>query len=95
MQTRLFYTYRVFMIYFAVVGIIITMISFAVSGTITNPIKRLTESVKAIGHGDFDRKIEVDTKDEVGVLGERFNEMQDNLKVYMDNIKKVTPKRNV
>ena len=93
MQTRLFYTYRVFMIYFAVVGIIITMISFAVSGTITNPIKRLTESVKAIGQGDFDRKIEVDTKDEVGVLGERFNEMQDNLKVYMDNIKKVTAEK--
>ena len=93
MQDRLFATYRMFMIFFALVGIIITMISFAVSGTITNPIKKLTANVKAIGQGDFDRKIPVDTQDEVGMLAERFNEMQDNLKVYMENITKVTAEK--
>ena len=93
MQSRLFNTYMMFMIYFAIVGIIITMISFAVSGTITNPIKHLTENVKAIGQGDFDRKIPVESGDEVGLLAQRFNEMQDNLKIYMENIKQVTAEK--
>ena len=93
MQSRLFGTYRLFLIYFAIVGIIITMISYAVSGTITNPINHLTQNVKAIGQGDFDRKIPVESGDEVGMLAGRFNEMQDNLKVYMENIKQVTAEK--
>ncbi len=93
MQNKLFGTYRMFMIFFAIVGIIITMISFAVSGTITNPIKKLTEGVSHIGEGDFDRKIPVESGDEVGILAEKFNEMQDNLKIYMDNITKVTAEK--
>ena len=93
MQDELFSTYRMFMIYFAIVGILITLISFAVTGTITRPIQRLTENVKAIGQGDFDRKIPIESGDEIGMLSERFNEMQDNLKVYMENITKVTAEK--
>ena len=93
MQEELFYTYRVFMIYFAIVGILITLISFAVTGTITRPIQKLTENVKAIGQGDFDHKIPIESGDEIGLLSQRFNEMQDNLKAYMENITKVTAEK--
>ncbi len=93
MQDELFSTYRLFLIYFAIEGILITLISFAVTGTITRPIQKLTENVKAIGQGDFDRKIPIDSGDEIGMLSQRFNEMQDNLKAYMENITRVTAEK--
>jgi sigma-B regulation protein RsbU (phosphoserine phosphatase) len=66
------------------------MMSFVVSGTITRPIQELSLNVQHIGKGDFDKKIPVVSRDEVGDLALKFNEMQDNLKEYMENIKKVT-----
>ncbi len=93
MQEKLFQINRLFMIYFAIVGIVIIMISFAVAGTITRPIQRLAKSVKGIGEGNFEQKIEVESGDEIGKLAERFNEMQDNLKSYLENIKTVTAEK--
>ena len=93
MQERLTNVNRLFVIYFAVVGIILIMISFAVSGTITRPIQSLAENVANIGHGDFDRKITVESGDEIGQLAERFNRMQDDLRAYMENIRAVTAEK--
>ena len=90
MQAKLSNIYRWFMIFFAVVGILVIMSSFAVAGTITRPIQKLTASVHDIGEGNFDKKVPVESKDEVGELASKFNEMQDNLKTYMENIRKVT-----
>ncbi len=93
MQIKLHNINRLFMIYFAIVGIVVIMISFAVAGTITRPIQRLAKSVKGIGEGNFEQKISVESGDEVGKLAERFNEMQDNLKAYLENIKSVTAEK--
>ncbi|MBE5906417.1 MAG: HAMP domain-containing protein, partial [Lachnospiraceae bacterium] len=93
MQKRLFQIFRVFMLYFAIIGIVVIMLSFAVAGTITRPIQKLTSSVREIGEGNFEQKIEVQSKDEVGQLAARFNEMQDNLKDYMENIRRVTAEK--
>lgn len=93
MQKLLFAIFRMFIIFFAVVGIAIIMLSFAVSGTITRPIEELAVNAQAIGEGNFDHKIAVRSKDEVGQLAKRFNEMQDNLKHYLDHLKKVTAER--
>jgi len=93
MQKKLFGIYRWFMLYFAIIGIVVIMLSFAVSGTITRPIQKLAASVQGIGEGNFDQKIEVTSRDEIGQLGKRFNEMQDNLKDYMEDIKRVTAEK--
>ncbi|MBQ9390332.1 MAG: SpoIIE family protein phosphatase, partial [Synergistaceae bacterium] len=93
MQKLLFAILRLFMIFFAVIGIIVIMLSFAVSGTITRPIEELTVSVHEVGEGNFDSKIPVRSKDEVGQLAKRFNEMQTNLKNYLDNLRKVTAEK--
>lgn len=90
MQAKLSNVFRFFIIFFAIVGIVVIMISFAVSGTITRPIQRLTASVHDIGKGNFEMKIPIESGDEVGELAGKFNEMQDNLKEYMENIKRVT-----
>ena len=93
MQEKLFGIYRLFMIYFAIIGIIVIMISFAVSGTITRPIQKLSKNVQAIGKGNFNQKIPVESNDEVGQLALRFNDMQDDLKAYVRNIEEVTAEK--
>ncbi len=93
MQAILFNVFKLFMIYFAIVGILIVIISFTVSGTITRPIQRLTKSIQSIGEGNFDHKIMVESGDEVGQLARKFNNMQDDLKAYMENITQVTAEK--
>ena len=93
MQKLLFNIFRLFMIFFAIIGIIVIMLSFAVSGTITRPIEELAVSVHEVGEGNFDKKISVKSSDEVGQLAKRFNEMQDNLRDYLENIKRVTAEK--
>lgn len=46
-----------------------------VGRTIARPILRLTEVVNEIGAGRLDRRIAVDSRDEVGQLGMAFNDM--------------------
>ncbi|MBR0284090.1 MAG: SpoIIE family protein phosphatase, partial [Selenomonadaceae bacterium] len=93
MQKRLLGINRMFMIYFALIGLIVIMTSFAVAGTITRPIQRLAANIKEIGEGHFDKKIEVTSRDEVGQLGARFNEMQDSLHHYTEHLKKITAEK--
>lgn len=45
----------------------------------TRPIQALTEGVAAVGKGDFSRRIEVTTQDELGQLSSAFNAMSDQL----------------
>ena len=93
MQDQIFNILRLFMIFFSIIGITVVMTSFAVTGTITRPIQRLASSVLKIGKGEFNEKIPVESGDEVGQLADRFNTMQDDLKNYMQNIKKVTAEK--
>ncbi|HCA21021.1 MAG TPA: hypothetical protein DEO87_01435, partial [Lachnospiraceae bacterium] len=93
MQDQIFNILRLFMIFFSIMGITVVMTSFAVTGTITRPIQRLASSVLKIGKGEFNEKIPVESGDEVGQLADRFNTMQDDLKNYMQNIKKVTAEK--
>lgn len=82
-----------FIIFFAIVGIMVIMISFAVSGSITKPIQELSKNVERIGKGEFDRKIEVESSDEVGKLAAAFNNMLDDLHDYIDQITAITAEK--
>ena len=93
MQKLLFDIFRMFIVFFAITGIAVIMFSFAVSGTITRPIEELAVNAQDIGEGNFDHKISVRSKDEVGQLARRFNEMQDNLKNYLNHLKKITAEK--
>lgn len=82
-----------FIIFFAICGIIVIMISFAVSGSITRPIQKLARNVKQIGKGEFDKKVEVESADEIGNLAEAFNHMLDDLNTYFEQIKTITAEK--
>ncbi len=55
--------------------------AYAVTTSITRPLKRLKESVNSLAKGDSFEKVQVETGDEVGELAASFNTMADSLKM--------------
>jgi two-component system sensor histidine kinase VicK len=75
-----------------VLGLVISLLlSFLLSKTMITPIGRLTDGLKRVAAGDFSRKLEVTSRDEIGVLTESFNSMAQQLQ---DTIAAVENERN-
>ncbi len=75
-----------------VFGLVISvLLSFLLSRTIATPIRRLTEGAMRVARGDFSNKIEVSSRDEIGVLTDTFNDMAGQLQ---DTIRQVENERN-
>ncbi len=54
--------------------------SFTLANYMVNPIKALVHGVREIGRGNFDQRIEIKSRDEIGELTEAFNQMAKDLK---------------
>ena len=68
-------------------GLLISiLLSFLLSKTMVTPIQRLTEGAMRVAKGDFSRKIEVDSQDEIGVLTDTFNDMAGQLRETLDQV---------
>lgn len=65
-------------------------ISADVSKKFVEPINELSDGVREIASGNFDKKLEIHTNDEIEHLATCFNSMTDELKNYMANVMKVT-----
>ncbi len=68
------------MIMIIVIGVIIgaavmILISYGITNLITQPINRLTEAAKKIAAGNYEEKIYISQKDQIGELAEAFNSM--------------------
>ncbi len=77
------------------IGFLLTlMISFMLSVSITRPLKELKNGALKIASGDFSARVNVRTKDEVGVLAGTFNQMAADLaasiqaKIYQERVAK-------
>jgi len=51
-----------------------------ISQFVNRPIKKLITGVTELGEGNLDKKIEIDSRDEVGMLAQSFNKMTVDLK---------------
>lgn len=56
------------------------IIIYIISIRYTKPIDTLAETAKKVAQGDFDQKIEIERKDEIGKIAESFNFMIQKLK---------------
>lgn len=73
-------------------GLVISvLLSFLLSKTMVTPIQRLTEGAMRVAEGDFSHKIEVASRDEIGVLTDTFNDMARQLQ---DTLRQVENERN-
>ena len=71
--------------------VIVILLSFLLSKTITNPVAKLTNTATKIAAGNFDDGIVVESNDEIGVLTQTFNEMAVTLK---DTLNAIEGERN-
>lgn len=56
---------------------------------LTYRLRDMTTTVMAFEHGQLEKRVKIDSKDEIGVLGSSFNQMADTLVSNMDEIKQV------
>lgn len=72
------------------VGLILILglfvVAFLLANQISRPIRRLTQIAERVSMGDLDEHVEVNTRDEVGILAEAFNSMTIQLRELIDNL---------
>jgi signal transduction histidine kinase len=66
------------------------VLAYRISSLITKPISRLVEAAQSIQRGNFSTKIDIKTKDEIGVLAFAFNKMAVCLKEKIQEIKRLS-----
>jgi len=70
------------LILYATLGIVVVMLASALflSITVHRPVQRLREGTQQISAGQFDYRIPLTSKDEIGELARAFNEMTESLR---------------
>lgn len=90
-------TITYFVILTVTLFIIILIISFFIakflSKKITIPLNNLAKEARKIGKGALKRKININSKDEIGDLANSFNKMTKDLVIYMRNFKKTVKEK--
>jgi putative nucleotidyltransferase with HDIG domain len=64
------------------------LISMFAARSISNPVKTLTETSRAIAKGDFSRRVELKSRTEIGELAATFNSMSSDLERLVFDLKR-------
>lgn len=70
--------------------ILAIILSYIASARLTKPLASLVELTQKASKGDLTVKSDYQSEDEIGVLSTSFNNMIDNMKILIFNIKEVT-----
>ncbi|MBQ4404525.1 MAG: SpoIIE family protein phosphatase [Selenomonadaceae bacterium] len=73
--------------------IILFLMSTGLARRFVKPIHELSDGVRDIASGNLDKKLDIETGDEIEHLAVTFNAMTDELKTYMANLTKATAER--
>ncbi|MBI1820830.1 MAG: PAS domain-containing protein [Nitrospirae bacterium] len=73
----------------------IIFFSWLISRSIINPIKHLVSAMDRVGQNQAYSKVPITTHDEIGYLGDRFNEMIDNISEKDDQLKEMYLKEQI
>lgn len=78
-----------------IIGLVISvLLSFLLSKSMIVPIERLTDGAEHVAEGDFSRRLEVTSRDEIGVLTKTFNNMADVLRNTLEEVENERTKLN-
>jgi sensor histidine kinase YesM len=79
-------TFSTVILFVAIAGNMFVLL--LLSSTITKPLAKLAKQAEQVGQGDFDIDfIQVESRDEVGVLADAFNKMIESLNEHVSQIK--------
>ncbi|NIK77848.1 two-component system sensor histidine kinase YesM [Paenibacillus castaneae] len=70
----------------AAMGFITILLSWIITRIITNPMKKLMLSMKALQIGDFSQRVYLNGNDEIGRLGHLYNTMVERVKTLIDDV---------
>jgi len=77
----------IMMISILVAGVVVSMLlGWFISSSIKKPIGIMVAAAEKMAQGDLDITIDIDAKDEVGILASAFSSMADNVNEVMSNI---------
>lgn len=65
---------------------VIAALSVVLSSSITSPIKRLLQSMNNFKRGNFNQQVEVKSRDEIGMLGAKYNDMVTELNSLIQKV---------
>ena len=71
--------YRITMIALAGVGVFAFLLIYVFSRAISRPLRQMNEAASVIASGDFEKRLPIRSKDEVGQLAREFNRMAESL----------------
>jgi sigma-B regulation protein RsbU (phosphoserine phosphatase) len=90
-QTQTIRNYFITM--FVVIIILVAIVSYLLSRMIVNPIMSLMQGAKAIGAGDLNSRVKVNSGDELEALAVSFNKMTTDLQDQMAELKRTTAEK--
>ena len=67
----------------------VTLLAYLLAGRVLAPLRRVTETTRALGESDLSSRVEVSGDDEVAELGRTFNGMLDRLEGAFSNQKEL------
>ena len=87
----------IMLVFFAIAIVVIVLLVMVAtrvqSRRLTDPIRTLTQGAQTIGAGNLDAIIDINTGDELEILGDTLNHMTQSLKEYMTNLAAITADR--
>ncbi len=75
------------MILLAITVVAVALIAWLSARAVVKPIQKLTDAAERMSLGEMDVKIDVQSKDEVGLLAQAINRMQLSLKLAMNRLR--------
>jgi len=64
------------------------LVSIFAARRITNPLQILTQSSRALAHGDFSQRVNLWSRTEIGELAQTFNTMSEELERFVEDLKR-------
>jgi methyl-accepting chemotaxis protein len=70
--------------------LIVALLAFLITRSITGPTGKLVAATGRMAEGDFNFKLDIDSKDEVGVLTKAIQALQANVKLLIDEMNRMS-----
>ena len=72
----------------AVSGLIVTLLALALGSRLTRPLAALTEGVQEVARGNYNRRLRLESGDELQVVAEAFNDMAERLQQTIGDLRR-------